>query len=70
MNISLEKVLVNVVDQYGATYTVDAMCERSNDEPNSFGECIRSINIDEEVIKPSFDFHFYSNKTGKIFKLS
>ncbi|AXY56624.1 hypothetical protein CDG60_08615 [Acinetobacter chinensis] len=70
MNTSLEKVLVNVVDQHGAVYTVDAMCERSNDEPNSFGDCIRCINIDDEIIKPSLDLHFHSNKTGKVFKLS
>lgn len=69
MNTPLERVQVDVIDQYGATYTVDAMCERAN-ELSSFGECIRSINIDDEVIKPSFDFHFYSDKTGKIFKLS
>lgn len=69
MNIPLEKVLVDVVDQHGALYTVEAMCDRSNDEPNSFGDCIRYIQIADEIIKPSFDLHFHSNETGKIFKL-
>lgn len=69
MNIPLEKVLVDVVDQHGAVYTVEAMCDRSNDEPSSLGDCVRYINIADEIIKPSFDLHFHSNETGKIFKL-
>ncbi|MGN0935726.1 MULTISPECIES: hypothetical protein [unclassified Acinetobacter] len=70
MNTPLNKVMLDVVDQHGAVYTVEAMCEKSTDEPNSFGDCVRYLNIDDEIIKPSFDMHFYSDKTGKIFKLS
>ncbi|WP_180034837.1 MULTISPECIES: hypothetical protein [unclassified Acinetobacter] len=69
METLLNKVMLDVVDQHGAVYTLEAMCEKSCDEPNSFGDCVRYLNIDDEIIKPSFDMHFYSDKTGKIFKL-
>lgn len=69
-NNLLKKLVVDVVDQYGKVQSVEAIFD-TYAQLESFklhDDQISYLNVDNEMIKPSFDMLFFSNRTGKIFK--
>lgn len=63
------KSFIQVRDQHGIQYDVEAVFENRSVRENSPYDCVRYITIDNEDIKPSFDLHFHSNNSGRIFKI-
>lgn len=61
--------LVEVKDQFNQKYSVKGTFHHSITEITKSKENIKFITIDNENIKPSFDLHFHSIDSGKIFRL-
>ncbi len=68
----LKKLTVDVIDQHGEIQAVEAMYDTSRQKENlkANDDQIRYLNVNDELIKPSFDMHFFSIRTGKIFKFA
>lgn len=60
---------VKVKDQFGEKYSVEGTFHKAITEQTKSKANIEFITIDDEKIRPSFDLHFHSLETGKIFRL-
>lgn len=61
--------LVEVKDQFNKKYSVKGTFHHQITEATKSKENIKFITVNDEEIKPSFDLHFHSIDSGKIFKL-
>lgn len=61
--------LVEVKDQFNKKYSVKGTFNLKITETTKSKENIKFITVNDEEIRPSFDLHFHSIDSGKIFKL-
>ena len=59
---------LNVKDQFGIKYSIQATVERHFSASQSWSH-VKYITVDGEDIRPSFEMFFQSTSSGKIFKI-
>ena len=65
----MNKLNINVQDQFGANYAIEATLDEGGSSAVKTYERIKYIIVDNELIRPSFEMFFQSVNTGKIFKI-
>ena len=65
----MNKLNINVQDQFGAHYAIDATLDEVVSSAVKTYERIKYIIIDNELIRPNFEMLFQSGISGKIFKI-
>ena len=65
----MNKLNINVQDQFGANYAIEATLDEVVSSAVKTYERIKYIIVDNEVIRPSFEMLFQSTTSGKIFKI-
>ena len=62
----MNKLNINVQDQFGANYAIEATLDEVVSSAVKTYERIKYIIVDNELIRPSFEMFFQSVNTGKI----
>ena len=65
----VNKLNINVQDQFGANYAIEATLDDVVSSAVKTYERIKYIIVDKELIRPSFEMFFQSVNSGKIFKI-
>ena len=69
LGIFMNKLNINVQDQFGANYAIEATLDEVVSSAVKTYERIKYIIVDNELIRPSFEMFFQSVNSGKIFKI-
>lgn len=65
----MNKLDINVKDQFGKCYAVEATLDDVVINPNKTHERIKYIIVENELLRPNFEMLFESSKNGKIYKI-
>ncbi len=65
----MNKLEINVKDQFGQQYKVEATLDDVVINEAKTHERIKYIIVESEIIRPNFEMFFESEKTGKIYKI-
>lgn len=65
----MNKLVINVKDQFGSQYEVEATLDDIVVNEAKTHERIKHILFEGEVLRPNFDMLFESSNTGKVLKI-
>ncbi len=65
----MNKLTVNIKDQFGSQYSVEATLDDIIVNEAKTHERIKYIIFEGEMLRPNFEMLFESSSTGKIFKI-
>ena len=65
----MNKLELNIQDQFGEQYVVEATLDDVVTNEAKTHDRIKHILVEGEIIRPNFEMFFESKETGKIYKI-